>query len=295
MRLMARCGIGLLAVIPGTDRYRERRCVGLTRASQWFVAGGFCVNEAMTRLCLAVLRNPSNSRAITALVNGVAQHDQGMADHLRQFRATGQSYPYGFVWGAESIELRGTQYIILRAIPKPLGVRFACGCARQVLPYIEESHPAERSPRELIGLVEGWASGSVTKKAIRSKLDELIEFAGRIDREWHCAYRVGQLYSLRRRKRDLSQRPLLAADVVGYAAQSVGLSKNNTSWLKSIDRTADAHMQVESTGRGKRGVERARIWQLKFLAELIEAAAAPNARGSSAVRTLRGDRGGHRS
>jgi hypothetical protein len=75
----------------------------------------------------------------------------------------------------------------------------------------------------------------------------------------------------------------------------VGLSKNNTSWLKSIDRTADAHMQVESTGRGKRGVERARIWQLKFLAELIEAAAAPNARGSSAVRTLRGDRGGHRS
>src|SRR3954469_25077827 len=99
-----------------------------------------------------------------------------MADHLRQFRATGQSYPYGFVWSRESIDLRGTQYMVVRAAPKPLGVRFACGCARQVLPYLEQSHSAERSPREVIELVEAWAAGSVTKKVVRAKLDELTGF-----------------------------------------------------------------------------------------------------------------------
>jgi hypothetical protein len=205
-------------------------------------------------------------------MNAVAAHDPGMADHLRQFRATGQSYPYGFVWGAEAIESRGTQYMVVRAIPKPLGVRFACGCARQVLPYLEEAHPAERSPRELIELVEEWLSGSVTKKAIRTKLNELTAFAGRIDREWHRAYGSGEFDSLTRPELDLSQRPLLAVDVVGYAAQSVGLSKSSTAWLTSIDRTVDGLMEVESIGRGKRGASRARNWQLKFLAELIEVA-----------------------
>jgi hypothetical protein len=210
---------------------------------------------------------------MTALVNAVRDHDAAMADHLQRFRETGQSYAYGFVWGAEAVELPGTQYIIVRAIPKPLGVRFACGCARQVLPYLEDSHPDERSPQELIELVEAWVAGSVTKKAIRARLEELAEFASRIDREWHRAYGSGQFDSMPHRELELSQRPLLTVDVVGYAAQSVGLSKNSTAWLGSIDRTADGHMEVKSIGRGKGGVRRARSWQLKFLAKLIQAAA----------------------
>jgi hypothetical protein len=226
---------------------------------------------AVKQRCLALLRDASDGRAMTALVNAVADHDPAMADHLRQFRATGQSYPYGFVWSTESVELRGVQYVIVRAIPKPLGVRFACGCARQVLPYLEESHPDERSPRELIALVEAWVAGSVTKKAIRAKLEKMSEFASRIDREWHRAFGSGQFDSMPRPELDVSQRPLLAVDVVGHAAQSVGLSKSSTAWLVSIDLVADGHMEVESIGRGKRGVRRARNWQLKFLADLIEA------------------------
>jgi hypothetical protein len=240
--------------------------------SPWFGGGGSGVDETVKRRCLSVLRDLSDARAMTALVNVVECHDPVMADHLRQFRATGQSYPYGFVWGAESVELRGTQYVVIRAIPKPLGIRFACGCARQVLQYLDEAHPAERSPLELIELVEAWASGSVTKKVIRAKLTELTEFASRIDREWHRAYGSGQFDSMPRPELDLSQRPLFAVDVVGYAAQSVGLSKSSTAWLASIDRTAHEHMEVESIGQGKRGVRRARNWQLKFLAELIETA-----------------------
>jgi hypothetical protein len=205
---------------------------------------------------------------MTALIKAVATQDPAMADHLRQFRATGQTYPYGFVWSAGSIELQGTQYVIVRAIPKPLGVRFACGCARQVLPYLEHAYPAEQSPRQLIELVEAWLTGSVAKTVVRKKLDELTEFASRIDREWHRAYGRGEFDSIPRAEQDLSQQPLFAVDVVGYAAQSVGLSKSNTAWLKSIDLTASGHIEVESIGQGRRG--RAKQWQLKHLAELIE-------------------------
>jgi hypothetical protein len=123
-----------------------------------------CVDEALKRRCLAVLRDPSNARLMTALVSAVARHNPAMADHLRQFRATGQTYPYGFMRGPEFVELSGTQYVIVRAIPKPLGVRFACACARQVLPYLEEAHPAEPSPRDLIELAEAWAAGRLPRR-----------------------------------------------------------------------------------------------------------------------------------
>lgn len=230
------------------------------------------MDKTVKQRCLAVLRNPSNARAMTALVNIVARQDAHMAEHLRQFRATGQSRPYGFVWGERPIELRGTQYIIVRAIPKPLGVQFACRCALQVLPYLEESHPNERSASELIELVEQWLSGTATKKAIQTKSAELGKFGVRINRQWHHAFGSGEFDSLPRPELDLSQRPLFCVEVVGYAAQSVGLSKSKTAWLIGIDRTAESHMETEFVGRGKRGVSWARKQQLKFLAELIEAA-----------------------
>jgi hypothetical protein len=113
---------------------------------------------------------------------------------------------------------------------------------------------------------------SVTKKAIRAKLEQFGEFATRIDREWNRAYGRGDFDSLSRRELNLSARPLVVVDVVWYAGQSVGLSKKTTASLKSIDYVTNGHMEVESLGRGKRGLNRARQSQLAFLAELIETA-----------------------
>lgn len=230
------------------------------------------MDETLKRRCLAVLQDPSNPRAMTALIKAVASQDPTMAEHLRHFRATGQSRPYGFVWSADGIELLGTQYVIVRAIPKPLGIRFACRCAGHALTYLEQAHPAEQSPRELIELVEAWLTHTVTKKVVREKFDELVEFGSRIDHEWHQAYGRGEFDSMSGNELTLSERPLFAVDVVGYAAQSVGLSKCSTAWLKSIDLTARAHIEVEALGQGKRAIKRAKAWQLRQLTDLIESA-----------------------
>jgi hypothetical protein len=189
---------------------------------------------------------------MNALVKEVANGDRPMAEHLRQFLATGQTHPYGFVWTTGGIELQGTQYVVVRVLPKLLGVRFACRCARAVFPYLEEAHPSERSPQELIELVEAWPSRTVTKTQIREKWVKLGEFGSRISEEWYRAYGEGKFDAMSSAERNLSQRPKFAVDVVGNAAQSVGLSKSSTAWLRSIDRTVDSHFEVESIGKGKR-------------------------------------------
>lgn len=149
-------------------------------------------------------------------------------------------------------------------------MRFLVLCEADVLSFIEEAHPSEKSPRGLVETIDAWLSNDMSKKEVKGKLEALVTFASRIDGEWHVANTEGRFDSLSQPEYNLTQRLLSAVDVVGYAAQSVGLTKNRHAWLKSCDQTADAHIDARSIVTGKKGIQRARKWQLAKLAELIE-------------------------
>jgi hypothetical protein len=229
------------------------------------------MTKKLKEMCLRLLRNPADKEALEHLVKLIDLENPGLADHLTNFRSTGQTYPFGLVWSESMVKVQGVQYIMVRIVPKALAVLFACVCARRVLPFFEEQYPSEKRPREMIGLIEEWTDHKTTKKAIKEKLAEVQDYARGIDRQWHVAYGEGQFDTLPRKELDLSQRPLFALEVILRVAGTVGLSRSSTAWLSCVDETASLCVEAESIGADKNTQERATVWQRCRLAELIEA------------------------
>lgn len=227
------------------------------------------MDEELKRLCLQVVGNPLADKSVDALVELLAAGEPELASHIREFLASGQTYPYGFVRNRDWLDRFGRQYIIVRVIPRAVAVRFACECAENALVHLEARYPSEHGPRRLIDCVKAWVAGKGTKKSIRIALLEVEALASKMDSEWNAAFRKAEFTSRPGFETDETQRLLLAIDLVAFAAQSAGLSKNPFAWLKSIDQAYVQHAEIESTGMGKRGWTKAIKWQLRRLADLI--------------------------
>lgn len=228
------------------------------------------MNDHMKRHCLRLLRHTTDKSALHALIEAVEEEAPLLATRLRDFVERGAMEPEGFILSEKMKELVKVPFVVIRIIPKPIAVRFACGCAKKVLPLFEGAHPGKAEPRTLIEMVEAWTLGNATTTAVRDKLNQVQEIANNIDREWHTKYAEGAFDSLPKRDFDLTNQPLFVIDVILAAAGAVVAAPHAA--LSNVDEVICKCIEIESID-GDAGNRSATVaWQIAHLAVLIDGA-----------------------
>jgi hypothetical protein len=228
------------------------------------------MNDHMKKHCLRLLRHPTDQSAMRALIEAVEEEAPLLATRLRDFVERGAMEPEGFILSEKMKELVKVPFVVIRIIPKPIAVRFACECAKKVLPLFEDVHPGEAEPRTLVEIVEAWTHGKATKTAVRDKLSQVQEFANNIDREWHTKYAEGAFDSLPKRDFELTNQPLFVIDVILAAAGAVIAAPDAA--LSNVDEVVCKCIEIESIDGDTGKLSATVAWQITYLEVLIDKA-----------------------
>lgn len=224
------------------------------------------MNALVKEKCLAVLSGPYDTQSLLELAEAVESIDGVLAQSFRDFVVSGKMMPSGYILSDDARHLVGIQYVVVRLLKKDSAIRYACSCASRVIPMLQKK--AEKLATQLVNCIQHCLETKKAPDACSALFSRFQSLADTISERWHRTLGTGEHDSLTPEQLAVSNRPLLAADLV-LAATSAAAPDSTADWLASVDDVSSLLIECEQINSTVVASQETAMWERQVLADLV--------------------------